>query len=86
MQLDKVNLQGAIAELLTDLFMINDGFSAGGKLTEVEKKMKKRFFDASEEEIYNALRQTVSSDYYSDTFYTPEELKKLEEENEPNAN
>lgn len=68
MQLDKVNLQGAIVDLITDLFMINDGFSAGEKLTQIEKTAKKRFYNLSDEEIYNALKETIKTDYYNDEF------------------
>lgn len=63
-----INLQGAIAELITDLFMINDGFSAGEKLTQIEKTAKKRFYSMSDEDIYNALKETVKTDYYSDNY------------------
>jgi len=74
-----VNLQGAIAELITDLFIIDDGFSAGEKMTQIEKTAKKRFYNMSDSELYNALKETLSLDYYSDDFTK-------QEENEPNAN
>lgn len=63
-----VNLQGAIAELITELFMINDGFSAGEKLTQIEKTAKKKYYNMSDEQIYNALKETIKQDYYTDTF------------------
>lgn len=73
-----VNLQGAISELITELFMINDGFSAGEKLTQIEKTAKKRFLEMSDEEIYNSLKETIKNDYYSDEFLTKEELDELD--------
>ena len=63
-----VSMQGAIVELLTDLFIINDGFSAGEKLTQIEKTAKKRFYDMSDIEIFNALKETVKSEYYQDEY------------------
>ena len=73
-----VNLQGAIAELITELFMINDGFSAGEKLTQIEKTAKQKFYNLSDEQFYNALKETVKNDYYSDEFLTKEELDELD--------
>jgi hypothetical protein len=66
----QLKLEGAIAELIGDLFCINDGFSAGEKLTQIEKTAKKKFYDLTNQEIYDALKTTIKSDYYSDTFYT----------------
>jgi len=66
----QVNFQGAIAEAITDLFMINDGFSAGEKLTQIEKTAKKRFYDLSDKEIYETLKELLRTDYYSDEFDT----------------
>jgi len=63
-----VNLQGAIVELFTELFIINDGFSAGEKLTQIEKTAKKKYYNMSDEEIYNALKETIKTDYYTDSF------------------
>lgn len=77
MQLDKVNLQGAIVDLITELFMIDDGFSAGEKLTQIEKTAKKRFHLMNDEEVYNALKETLKNDYYSDTYYSDEELENI---------
>lgn len=61
-----VNFKGAIHDKLLDLFMVKDKFSIGEKLTHLEKIMKKRFFYATDEEIYNALSEAIKSDYYSD--------------------
>ncbi len=63
-----VNLQGAIAELITELFIIDDGFSAGEKITQIEKTAKKRFYSMNDTEIYNALKETIKNDYYTDTY------------------
>lgn len=63
-----VNLQGAIVEMFTDLFMIKDGFSAGEKLTQIEKTAKKRYYNMSDEELYNALKETINQDYFTDEF------------------
>ncbi len=68
MQQLNVNLQGAIAELITELFIIDDGFSAGEKLTQIEKTAKKRFYSMNDEEIYNALKETIKQDYYTDSY------------------
>lgn len=63
-----VKFEGAILELIEELFMINDGFSAGEKLTQIEKTAKKRFYSMSNEDLYNALQETVKIDYYSDEY------------------
>ena len=76
----QVNFQGAIAEAITDLFMINDGFSAGEKLTQIEKTAKKRFYSLSDKELYETLKELLKTDYFSDTYYTQEELN-----NEPDS-
>lgn len=72
-----VNLQGAILDLITDLFIVNDGFSAGEKLTQIEKTAKKRFYSMTDTELYEALNNTVKEDYFSDTMHSEEELKEI---------
>lgn len=72
-----VNLQGAIAELITELFIIDDGFSAGEKLTQIEKTAKKRYHQMNDEELYNALKETLKNDYYSDTKCSEEEIEEI---------
>jgi hypothetical protein len=62
------NLEGVIHEELFKLFLIRDGFSVGEKLTQIEKTAKKRFYNMSNEELYDALRETIKVDYFSDTF------------------
>lgn len=63
-----VNLEGVIHEELFKLFLIRDGFSVGEKLTQVEKTAKKRFYNMTNDELYNALMETNRTDYFSDTF------------------
>jgi hypothetical protein len=62
-----INFKGAIHDSLLNLFMIKDGFSIGEKMQQLEKQMKKRFFYASDEEIYNGIETLLKSDYYEDT-------------------
>lgn len=64
----QIKLEGAILELITDLFIIDDGFSAGEKLTQIEKTAKKRFYDMTNEDIYNALVEVNNSEYYQDEY------------------
>ena len=64
----QIKLEGAILELITDLFIIDDGFSAGEKLTQVEKTAKKRFYDMTNEDLYNALVEVNNSEYYQDEY------------------
>lgn len=62
-----VNYKGAIHDLLLDFFMVKDGFSVGEKMTHLEKQMKKRFFYATDEEIYNALEKVIKDkEYYAE--------------------
>jgi hypothetical protein len=63
-----VNLEGVIHEELFKLFLIRDGFSVGEKLTQIEKTAKKRFYNLTNDELYNALIETNKTDYFSDTF------------------
>lgn len=69
-----INFQGAIMEQLTELFLVDDGFSAGEKLTHLEKQLeRKKFFYASDQEIYEKLSEILKTkNYYQD--------------DEPNAN
>ena len=64
----QIKLEGAILELITDLFIIDDGFSVGEKLTQIEKTAKKRFYDMTNEDIYNALVEVNNSEYYQDEY------------------
>lgn len=64
--MQSINFKGAIHDSLLDLFMIKDGFSIGAKMQQLEKQMKKRFFYASDEEIYNAINVLLKTDYYTE--------------------
>lgn len=64
----QVKLKGAIIELLEDFFMIKDNFTVGQKITQIEKTAKKRFYDMSDEDIYNALTTIIKTDYYTDEY------------------
>lgn len=81
----QVNFQGAIAEAITDIFMINDGFSAGQKLAQLEKTIKKRFIYASDKEIHEGSQEMLKTDYYSDNQTTDEEFKEFTDKYEHNA-
>lgn len=73
----QVNFQGAIAEALNDIFMINDGYSAGEKVAQLEKIAGKRFYYLSDQEFYNATQEMKKVDYYTDTFYTEDEINQI---------
>lgn len=64
----QLKLEGVIYEMLYELLMVNDNFTVGQKLTQLEKKAKNRFYNMSDEEIYNTLKDTIKEDYYSDEF------------------
>jgi len=62
------NYKGAIHDLLVDFFMVKDGFSVGEKLTHLEKQLeKKKYFYASDEEIFSVLTEVIKTDYYTDS-------------------
>ena len=63
-----VKLEGVIYEELYKLFMIKDDFTVGQKFTQIEKTAKKRFYDLTDEELYDTLKKLVKTDYHSDTF------------------
>lgn len=70
----QVNFQGAISEVLSDYFMINDSFTIGQKMAQIEKTAKKRFIYLTDKETYETIKYLLKNDYYSDTYYTQEEL------------
>jgi hypothetical protein len=49
------NFLGNIHNILFDVFQKKDGFSVGEKFTQIEKITKKRFFNLTDQEIYEAL-------------------------------
>lgn len=64
----QIKLEGVILELITDLFIIDDGFSVGEKLTQIEKTAKKRFYDMTNEDLYKVLVEVNNSEYYQDEY------------------
>lgn len=64
----KVEYSGQIyLTLLPKLLSIQDGFSFGQKLTQIEKTAKKRFLNMTDEDIYETLKVLVETkDYYKD--------------------
>ena len=63
----KVEYSGQIYLNLPKLLSIQDKFTFGQKLAQIEKTAKKKFIDMSDEDIYNSLKQLVETkDYYKD--------------------
>ena len=63
----KVEYSGQIYLNLPKLLSIQDKFTFGQKLAQIEKTAKKKFIDMSDEDIYNALKQLIETkDYYKD--------------------
>lgn len=59
---------------------IQDKFSLGEKLTQIEKESKKRFLDMTDEEIYTTMKYLVSTkEYFKDEKMTDEEFKTWKE-------
>lgn len=68
------NYIGNIHHMLFDIFQKNDGFSVGEKLTQIEKITKKRFFNLSDQEIYEALEKYKNTPVEEDEKMTEEEF------------
>lgn len=64
----QIKYKGAIVELLSELFMIKDNFTVGQKITQIEKTAKKKFYDMSDEDLYNTLTSLINTDYYTDEY------------------
>jgi hypothetical protein len=64
------NYKGAIHDLILELFMVKDGYTVGQKLEHLKKVLPtKRYYDASDEQIYSTLEKTIKNpDYYKDEF------------------
>ena len=63
----KVKYSGQIYLNLPKLLSIQDKFTFGQKLAQIEKTAKKKFIDMSDEDIYNSLKQLIETkDYYKD--------------------
>lgn len=72
-----VKLNGIILELITDLFMVQDGFTVGEKLAQVEKTAGSKFCSMSNDELYESLKTTIKTDYYSDEPMTEKEKEEF---------
>lgn len=57
---------GAIHTELYDLLMVDDNFTVGEKFTQIEKTTKKRFFELTDKELFEAIQKLKKEDYYSD--------------------
>ena len=63
----KVEYSGQIYLNWPKLLSIQDKFTFGQKLAQIEKTAKKKFIDMSDEDIYNSLKQLIETkDYYKD--------------------
>ena len=63
----KVEYSGQIYVNLSKLLIIQDKFTFGQKLTQIEKTAKKKFIDMSDEDIYNSLKLLIETkDYHTD--------------------
>lgn len=65
---------GAFYKKIFSLLNKADECTIGQKLTQLEKISKKRFFDMSDKEIYDALERAIADDV-TDTNLTEEEFK-----------
>lgn len=54
------NYLGAVANIFFDVLSKKDGFSAGEKFTAIEKIAKKRFYNLTDQEIYQAMETYVA--------------------------
>lgn len=64
---------GAFYKKMFTLLTKDDGCIIGQKLTQLEKTSKKRLFDLSDKEIYDALERVIEEDI-TDTKLTDEEF------------
>lgn len=64
---------GGFYKSMLSLLMKDDGCTIGQKLTQIEKNSKKRFFDLSDKELYEALGKVIEEDT-SDIKMTDEEF------------
>jgi hypothetical protein len=74
----KVEFSGHIYLNLPKLLSVQDGYTFGQKLAQIEKTAKKRFIYLTDEEIYEALKSLLESkDYYLDEKPDEEFIKKF---------
>ncbi len=60
------NYIGHINNLFFEVLSKKDGFSAGEKFTEIQKIAKKRFYDMTDQEIYQAMGKYVNTPVEAD--------------------
>lgn len=66
---------GAIYSEISKYLQVQDGFSFGEKLTQIERHTNKKFIELKDEEILNALVYLVKDkEYYEDKQLTTEEF------------
>ena len=71
----KVEYGGLIYVDLAKYLAIDDGFSFGEKMFQIEKQAKKSFYNLTDEDIYTSLKHLISNkDYYKDEKLTDEEF------------
>lgn len=66
---------GAFFTELEELLMIEDGFTVGQKLTQIEKTANKRFIELSDKELYETIQKLRKQEYYQDQKLTPKEFE-----------
>lgn len=71
-----IEFSGQIYQDLAKYLTINDGYTFGQKLTQIEKEAKKRFYNMTDEDIYRTLKSLISTkEYCKDEKLTDEEFK-----------
>jgi len=68
--MSEIRYEGAIHDLIGDMFAINDGYTIGMKLEHIVRCLPKRFFYYStDEEIHATLTEILKTkDYYKDEY------------------
>lgn len=66
---------GNIGNLFFDVLAKKDSFSAGEKFTEIEKIAKKRFYNMTDQEIYQAMETYTTTPVEEDTPMTDVEFE-----------
>tara|TARA_R110000782_G_scaffold232667_6_gene318880 strand:+ start:321 stop:560 length:240 start_codon:yes stop_codon:yes gene_type:complete len=67
---------GAIYEEFFNILRVDDSFTVGQKLANLEKIAGKKFINMSDLEVYNAIQKTKEEDYHRDEKPTEDEFKK----------
>lgn len=76
----KVEYSGLIYVDMAKYLAINDGFSFGQKLVQIEKEANKSFYKMTDEEMYNTLKSLIlKKDYFKDEQLTEEEFNNWRE-------